>query len=206
MSVLGVDLIRIFSHSDWIRTSRSSSPSGETYRNRFLPAFPSVFLLVETNHISAGGHQYFWFFQRFFNVEVAFQTEVNYCQWKQFILASGHQYFWFSQRFFNVEVAFPYSGNVFFNILMETIFFGQNYFAASRNRELGENSFQRKSSFLLGYYFFSILLSDSKESFQQNPSFQIVEMDFLTTGNHFLLFRGFSSNWKRSLKLVEAIF
>ena len=169
---MGVDLVRIFSHSDWIRISRNSFPSSETYRNCFLPAFPSVFLLVETNHIPASGHQYFWFFQ----------------------------------RFFNVEVAFPYSGNVFFNILVETIFFGQNYFAASRNRELGENSFQRQSSFLLGYYFFSIFLSDSKESFQQNPSFQIVEMDFLTTGNHFLLFRGFSSNWKWWLKLVEAIF
>ena len=45
-----------------------------------------------------------------------------------------------------------------------------------------------------------------KRHVQQNPLFLLVETDFLASGNRFLLFRYFSSEWKSSLKLVKANF
>ena len=45
-----------------------------------------------------------------------------------------------------------------------------------------------------------------KSIFQQNPSFGLVETNFLASGNRFLLSRGSSSQWESSMKLVGANF
>ena len=45
-----------------------------------------------------------------------------------------------------------------------------------------------------------------KRIFQRKSSFRLVETNFLAGGNHFILFRDFSSWWKPSLKLMEANF
>ena len=60
-------------------------------------------------------------------------------------------------------------------------------------------------------HFSDIPTSDSffclvEKYFQRKTSFQLVETDFLASDNRFLLFRGFSSQWKPSLKLVETNF
>ena len=152
-----------------------------------------------------------------------FKDQLHSCQWKPI--------FSIFQRFFKVEAGFPYSGKGIFQYssprqckwifcLEETVCFGQCYFTASRNhywkkektvlRERA-HSYQWTTDFLAGRNnFFSIFQSlfsiQWKHLFQRNSSFQLVEMDFLASGNHFLLFRGFSLEEKPSLKLVDSNF
>ena len=101
--------------------------------------------------------------------------------------------------------------------IVETIYFGQHYFAASRNHYWNKEKTvlretahycQCTTDFLAsGNHFFlnflDTLASDTlvqlKRLFQRNPSFRLMETDFLASGNRFLLIRCFSYKQKQSL-------
>ena len=155
---------------------------------------------------------------------------VFFCKWKLLLKLGGRDFLKWKQLFCIGETYF----SIFFTRLVRTdffvqwkqYFFGQCYFTVSRNHywnkkktDLREraHSYQWTTDFLTsGNHFFlhfsETLASDSfffvqwKRLFQQNPLFALVEKDFLASGNRFLLFRGFSFQWKPSLKLVQKDF
>ena len=104
-----------------------------------------------------------------------------------------------------------------FFLLVENIIEIRRNLLFKKKFPLGEDYFCKWTTDFLasGNHFFSIFQRFlpvitrfffvwRKSVFQQNPSCRLVETDFLTSGNRYLLFRDFSSWWKPPLKLFEA--
>ena len=102
------------------------------------------------------------------------------------IAVSGHQISSIFQIVFKVEAALPYSKSVFFNI------YSVNLCIQSKYRKI-----QTRKISVFGNF--------SRSAAQWKRIFQLVETFFFFLFCFcFFMFRGFSSQWKLSLKLMEA--